>query len=115
MLADAIVSIHHANEAARRRRYALRLRRYPIDLVDSWLSELETLMEQGIPVVPEPLITEIEEFLGRLESCLDRRVPRRGKGETETVMEMLFEAEEYLLLRATRIARRRFGPVRECC
>jgi hypothetical protein len=99
MLADAISGIRCADEAALLRRYTLLSRRHPLDLVDSWLSELEALMLQDNQVVPEPLITEIARFLERLDTRLYRRLQRNGDRETSLVLDLLFEAEERLLVR----------------
>jgi hypothetical protein len=104
ILADAILSIQCANDAALRRRNALRSRRYPIELVDNWLTELENLMEHEDPVVPEPLIIEIAAFLGRLDPRLYRRLWSKGKRATTNVLDTLFEVEEVLLLRVSAIA-----------
>lgn len=97
MLADANLSIRCANDAALIRRYELLSRRHPIRLVDSWLSKLEALMLQKNPVVPEPLMTEIAGFIGRLDKRLYRRLQRRGGRKTSFVLNLLFEAEEGLL------------------
>jgi hypothetical protein len=98
VLADANLSIRCADRAALLRRHAMFSRRHPLDLVDSWLSELEALMLQKKPVVPEPLMTEIAGFIGRLDARLYRRLQRSGARKTRLVLDMLFEAEEGLLL-----------------
>jgi hypothetical protein len=54
-------------------------------------------MLQNNPVVPEPLMTEIAGFIGRLDSRLYRRLQRRGARKTARVLSLLFEAEERLL------------------
>jgi hypothetical protein len=97
------MSIQYANEAALRRHSALRSRRYPIELVDSWVNEVETLIEHKNRVVPEPLITEIAGFLGQTDTRIYRRLRRNGKPDTGTLLEILFEVEERLLWRATRL------------
>jgi hypothetical protein len=106
MLADANMSIRRSNEAALRRRNALLSRRHPIDVVDGWLGEVETLIEHNCPVVPEGLMTEIAAFLGRLDTRLwrldarlSRRLRRNAARETSIVLDVLFEAQELLLLR----------------
>lgn len=97
MLADAIISIRHADEEALRRRHALRSRRRPIQLLDHWLSQVETLIERNDAVVPEPLVSEIARFLGKLNPRLHRRLRRNGKREAVRVLDVLFEAEEQFL------------------
>ena len=97
------MSIEYANQAALRRRSALRSGRYPIELVDRWVNEVETLIEHKNRVVPEPLITEIAGFLGLTDTGIYRRLRRSGKPEAGTLLEMLFLVEERLLWRATRL------------
>jgi hypothetical protein len=99
MLADAIMSIRRANDVAARRRDTRISRRYPIHLIDSWLGQLESLMEHDNPLVPEPLITEIAGFLGRIDARLYSRLRRNGARETSKVLDALFEAEEQVLSR----------------
>jgi hypothetical protein len=97
MLEDAIMSIRRANAEALQRREALLSRRRPIRQLDDWLSDVEMLMERNEPVVPEPLIGEIARFVDRLDPVLYRRLRRNGKREASQVLDLLFEAEEYLL------------------
>lgn len=97
MLADAIMTIRCANEAALRRRLAVRARRHPISLVDRWLGEVETLVEGNQAAVPEPLITEISRFLQRLDGRLYLRLRRNRARSSVKVLDVLFDAEEQLL------------------
>ena len=97
MLQDAIISIRYANEEALRRHNALRSRRRPIQLIDHWLTQVETLMERNDRVVPEPLIGEIARFLRKLDPRLHGRLQRNSKREASRVLDVLFEAEEQFL------------------
>jgi len=97
MLADTIVSIRRAHQLALRRRKARDTRRHPISLVDRWLSEVETLLEQNHQVVPMPLITEIAGFLRLLDGRLYQRLRSNDKRDSLQVLGVLFEAEEQLL------------------
>lgn len=97
MLADAIVSIRRANEAGLRRRIALRARHHPLALVDRWLGEVETLVEANQAAVPESLITEISEFLQRLDVRLYLRLRRNRQRSSLKVLDVLFDAEAQLL------------------
>lgn len=47
MIEDANISIRRADEAAFHRRHALMARRFPVQLLDHWLSEVETLVERN--------------------------------------------------------------------
>ena len=97
MLSDAIRNIRFANDEALRRRDALRLRRRPIQLLDNWLSQVETLMERDDLVVPEPLIDEISGFIVQLNPRLHRRLQRNSRRDALTVLDVLFDAEEQCL------------------
>jgi hypothetical protein len=100
LLSDAISSIRSANEEALQRRDAQRLRRRPIQLLDNWLSQVETLMERDDPVVPEPLIDEIAGFIVKLNPRLHRRLRRNGGQDASRVLNVLFDAEEQFLPKA---------------
>ena len=97
MLSDAIRNIQFANDEALQRREALRLRRRPIQLLDSWLSQVETLLEGNDRVVPEPLIDEISGFVVQLNPRLHRRLRRKSGRDALTVLDVLFDAEEQYL------------------
>jgi len=97
LLSDAIRNIQFANDEALQRREALRLRRRPIQLLDSWLSQVETLLEGNDRVVPEPLIDEISGFVVQLNPRLHRRLRRKSGRDALTVLDVLFDAEEQYL------------------
>ena len=97
MLQDAIMSIRRANDESERRRSAMVSRRRPIQLLDHWLSQVETLVERNHRVVPEPLIGEISVFLRALDPLLSRKVRNNGKRDAVLVLDVLFEAEEKFL------------------
>ena len=99
MLEDAIINIRRANEAAVRRDNALFARRRPVQLLDGWLSQVETLMEQNEAVIPEPLVSAIAGFLAKEHPRLHRRLRGKGKLEAWRVLDVLFEAEEQFLPR----------------
>jgi hypothetical protein len=67
--------------------------------VDRWLGEVEMLMENDSQVVPEPLVKEIAGFLGRVDPLLGRRLHRNRGHDAIKVLDVLFEAEEELLVR----------------
>jgi hypothetical protein len=97
MLADAILTIHRANDEALRRRLMQRARRHPVSLVDRWLGEVETLVEANQPAVPEPLVKEISGFLQRLDGRLYLRLRRNRQRSSLKVLDVLFDAEAQLL------------------
>ncbi len=91
------MSIERATEAASRRHKSLIASRLPIQLLDYWLSEVETLVERREPVVPEPLMAQIARFLGKHDPRLYRRLRRKGNPDALHVLDALFEAEEQFL------------------
>ncbi len=100
MLEEANMMIRSANEEAVRRRNELRSRRRPIQLLDHWLNQVETLIERNDAVVPEQLIGEIAAYLGKHNPNLYRRLRRNGRRKVSRVLDLLFEAEEQVLPRA---------------
>lgn len=102
MLEDAIVSIGHANEAARDRHDALLAHRRPVRLLDHWLNQVEMLIERNVGAVPAPLIGEIAGFLGQLDPHLYRRLRAKKQIRASQVLDLLFEAEEGFLPRGPR-------------
>lgn len=97
MLEDAIISIRRANEATVRRENASFALRRPVQMLDDWLSQVETLMERHEALVPEPLVAEIAGFLAREDPRSHRRLRMKGKLEAWRVLDVLFEAEEQFL------------------
>ena len=99
MIEDANISIRRADEAAFHRRHALMARRFPVQLLDHWLSEVETLVERNEAVVPDLLLRQIARFLVEQDPLLVRKV--RMNPMAMHVLDVLFEAEEELLVRLT--------------
>jgi hypothetical protein len=97
LIEDAVISIRRANAAAFRRRQELLAVRLPMQLLDYWLSEVETLVERDEAVVPESLMAQIGRFLGKRDPRLYRRLRRSGKLDAMHVLDALFEAEEQFL------------------
>jgi len=104
MIEEANISIRRAEDAALRRRDALRAHRHPVQLLDAWLNQVEMLVERKEPIVPEPLLGEIAGFLGKLDPLLCRRLSRNGKHDALRVLDVLFEAEEQFLPAMARIS-----------
>jgi hypothetical protein len=97
MIEEANLIIWRANLEAQRRRDATVYGRRPIQLLDRWLDEVETLVEQNDTVVPEPLIGEIAGFLGRFDTRLFHRLQSQRRRKASRVLDVLFEAEELFL------------------
>jgi hypothetical protein len=99
MIENANVSIRLADDAALRRHNELVARRRPVQLLDRWLNQVETLIERDEPVVPSSLMGEIAGFLGKQDRRLYRRLRTKGNLEAWRVLDVLFEAEEQFLPR----------------
>lgn len=99
MLEDAIISIGRADEAARDRHDAMLAHRRPVRMLDHWVNQVEMLMERNVPAVPEPLIGEIEGFLGEEDPLLCRKLRRKDRLKVSQVLDVLFKAEEQFLPR----------------
>jgi hypothetical protein len=67
-------------------------------LIDHWLAAVEELIAHHEAIVPMALIGEIAAYVDRIDPLLGRRLHRRG--EALWVLDVLFEAEEDLLVRA---------------
>jgi hypothetical protein len=97
MIEDANISIRRANADALRHHDALRASRRPVQLLDRWVSQVETLVERKASMVPEPLFSQIAGFLGKQDLRLYRRLRRHGKFDAARVLDVLFDAEEQFL------------------
>src|SRR6185312_4742770 len=98
MFSDTVATIRLADQLAVRQRDARERRRHPQSLVDRWLGEVESLLENDDKVVPMPLIKEIAGFLRLLDQGLYRRLRSNGERDTSRVLAVLFEAHQRLLL-----------------
>lgn len=93
------MSIRRADQTAVRRRTELIERRQTIYLVDRWLNGLESLMERGEQVVPEPLFADISGFVEDLDADVSPPAHGGNLRATSRMLDVLFEAQTYLLLR----------------
>ena len=65
--------------------------------LDSWLETIETMLEEDRREVPEPLVKEIAGFLREVDPKLHRAMLRNRTRDAARVLDILFDAQEYLL------------------
>ena len=101
MLSEAMADICLADEVAAQRRRRLQERRDAIERLDHWLQQVETMLERDRHTVPEELLGEIGDFVGRIDPKLQHSLMRNGSGEAVAVLDVLFAAQEVVLPRAS--------------
>lgn len=67
--------------------------------LDRWLNQVESMLEDDRRVVPEPLVKEIAGYLRDVDPKLHRALLRNRAREASRVLDVLFDAQEYLLPR----------------
>ncbi len=99
LLSEAVDEIYRklAEDAARRQR--LRAQRADVRQIDDWLNQVEGMLEEDQRVVPEPLVRQIAAFLRDVDPKLHRALLRNRAREASRVLDVLFDAQEYLLPR----------------
>ena len=99
-MSDAVADMCRADELAVERRRRLQERRGSIERIDRWLQEVECMLERDRHTVPEALVGEIGDFVGRIDPKLRNSLMRNGSGEPVAVLDVLFDAQEVVLPRA---------------
>jgi hypothetical protein len=97
LLREAVDEIHRKQFEEELRRRRLRARRADLRQVDLWLNEVEGMLEEDQRVVPEPLVREIAGFLREVDPRLHRALLRNRTREASRVLDILFDAQEYML------------------
>ena len=82
-----------------RRRQRLLARRADLRQIDSWLNEIECMLEEDRRTVPEPLLREMATFLRDVDPKLHRAMLRNRTRDASRVLDILFDAQEYMLPR----------------
>ena len=99
MLREAIRDIQHSDESSKQRHHQLAASRVQMRRLDHWLGLVEGILEQDHRTVPEPLVSEIAEFVQDIDPKLRRDLARnRGRSATR-VLDVLFDAQEQLMPR----------------
>ena len=97
MLSHAVREIKVAEIQNEVRRRQLSRRKEALHQVDSWLEDVETMLEGDQRTVPEPLVKEIAGFLRGIDPKLHRNLLRNRSREAARVLDVLFDAQEHLL------------------
>ena len=99
MLREAIKDIQRSDESSKVRHHQLAASRVQMRRLDHWLGQVEAMLEQDHKTVPEPLVSEIAEFVQDIDPKLRRDLARnRGRSATR-VLDVLFDAQEVLMPR----------------
>lgn len=99
MLRDAVAEIHQKTDEEERRRRRMLARRADLRRLDLWLNQVECMLEGDQRTVPEPLVKEIAGFLREVDPKLHRALLRNRAREASRVLDILFDAQEYMLPR----------------
>ncbi|SRR5713226_3598926 len=104
MLSEAIEEIHRGYEMAEERRQAERRQRAGVRQVDSFLLQVENLIEGRHSAIPESLMEEIMRFVRPLSRKLHRVLSRNITRDPVRVLDVLFDAQQLLIVRRPMLA-----------
>ena len=97
MLSEAVDEIYRKRLEQSERQRRLLARRADMRQIDDWLNAFEGMLEEEQRTVPEPLVKEIGSFLRDVDPKLHRALIRNRAREASRVLDVLFDAQEYLL------------------
>ena len=99
MLSEAVDEIYRKRLEQGERQRRLLARRAEMRQIDDWLNTVEGMLEGEQRTVPEPLVKQIGSFLRDVDPKLHRALLRNRAREASRVLDVLFDAQEYLLPR----------------
>ena len=99
MLREAIRDIQRSGESSRQRRHQQAASRVQMRRLDHWLGMVEGILEQDHKTVPEPLVSEIADFVQDIDPKLRRDLARNRARSATRVLDVLFDAQEQLMPR----------------
>jgi len=99
LLSEAVNEIHRKSIEDAVRRERMLARRAELRQLDDWLNEVEGMLEGDQRVVPEPLVRTMATFLRDVDPKLHRALLRNRAREASSVLDVLFDAQEFLLPR----------------
>jgi hypothetical protein len=97
LLSEAVEEIHRKSHEQWERERRILARRSEMRQLDTWLNTIEGMLEEDARTVPEPLLKEIGSFLRDVDPKLHRALLRNRAREASRVLDVLFDAQEYLL------------------
>src|SRR3989442_12572730 len=104
MLSEAIEEIHRGYQLAEDRRQEELRRRAGVRQVNSFLLQVENLIEGRHPAIPESLMDEIMRFVRPLSRKLHRVLSRNITRNPVRVLDVLFDAQQLLMARQPMLA-----------
>ena len=104
MMSQAIEEIHRSYQLAEDRRQAALRSRAGVRQVDSYLLQVENLIEARHPALPEPLMNDIIGFIRPLSRKLHRVLSRNVTRDPVRVLDVLFDAQQLLMARPPLLA-----------
>jgi hypothetical protein len=97
VLSEAVEEIHRKSREQLERQQRLLARRADMRRLDTWLNTVEGMLEEEQRTVPELLVREIGSVLRDVDPKLHRALLRNRAREASRVLDVLFDAQEYLL------------------
>lgn len=101
MLQEAITEIERLRAAEQARLRRQDEQRRQLRCLDRWLNRIEAMLEKDQTVVPEPLLDRIGALLLEIDPRLQGQLLELG-GDAARVLDLLFEAQEQVLPKASR-------------
>ncbi len=99
MLSEAVEEMHRKSREQWEREQLTLARRSDMRQLDTWLNTVEGMLEGDERTVPELLVKQIGTFLRDVDPKLHRALLRNRAREASRVLDVLFDAQEYLLPR----------------
>lgn len=94
MLSDAIRDIDEAVKLDREERERRRDMRASFERAEGYMWQIEEMLEEGAPQVPDPLVTEIARFVRPYSRRLARMITRDPERSPVQVLDVLFDVQE---------------------
>ena len=94
MLSDAIRDIHEAMRLDRAERQRRREMRAGFERAEAYMWQIEEMLEDGNPHVPDPLVIEIARFVRPHSRRLARMLTRDPEHSPVQVLDVLFDVQE---------------------
>lgn len=104
MLSQAIEEIHRGYQLAEDRRQADIRRRAGVRQVDSFLLQVENLIEGKHQAIPESMMEDIMRFVRPISRKLHRALSRNITRDPVRVLDVLFDAQQLLMARPPLLA-----------
>lgn len=94
MLSDAIRDIDEAARLSQEEREQRREMRAGFERAEGYMWQIEEMLEDGTPHVPDPMVTEIARFVRPYSRRLARLLTRDPERDPVQVLDVLFDVQE---------------------